>query len=262
MNSKIINSCNDLESLFKEWTKAHKEEPDDILKLTMPRNNGKDPNSGIAAAKNRFCFDGYIGDNRRADIAFVLKESNASDKIDKGEPEEDRYFWFKKLYNERDKDKSKQDDNKYYRRLLMMSKKLGFCLGNCAYVNLQKRGGFGTVDNRALKKYTEHYSNYILRELEILEPGYIVCLGTFDTLVNLVFKDRKKDVCTTEVEVELNGDLKKIKFRSAEIELFKRNGKSRMVTCINMYHPAYRCNDDYYKDLFTVFYERLKKTKN
>lgn len=46
-----------------------------------------------------------------------------------------------------------------------------------AFMNLNKRGGFASCDPRVLEAYTEHYKNYILDEIKLINPTTIICCG-------------------------------------------------------------------------------------
>ena len=54
------------------------------------------------------------------------------------------------------------------------------CTGcNIAYINLNKRGGFGSTNHARLKHYVNEYKCYISKEIEIINPDIIVCGGTY-----------------------------------------------------------------------------------
>lgn len=50
-------------------------------------------------------------------------------------------------------------------------------LADCAYLNLNKRGGYRDCDSRRLIGYVRYYQAYLLREIELLQPEYVVMMG-------------------------------------------------------------------------------------
>ena len=50
-------------------------------------------------------------------------------------------------------------------------------LETCAYMNINKRGGFAGANFNRLGAYAKKYQNFIKREIEILQPELIVILG-------------------------------------------------------------------------------------
>jgi hypothetical protein len=223
----------------------------------MPRKNSTSilSDSEIDAFKESFCRDGYIGEEGQVELVFVLKESNVSNEHDREnlKPEIDDTFWFKSLV----RDKTKAEKNKYYRCLSMMSEKHVFDLGNCAYVNIQKRGGYSNTNIIALNNYALMYKYFIKKEIEILKPKKIICLGTFEELVNLVYNTSVEDVSITKEKVELKGVQKvqkELERKVADITLNNIDSKNSKVKCIGMYHPAARICEADYEEIFTQLY--------
>ncbi len=50
-------------------------------------------------------------------------------------------------------------------------------LADCAYLNLNKRGGYRECDSRRLIGYVRYYQAYLQREIELLQPEYVVLMG-------------------------------------------------------------------------------------
>ena len=73
-------------------------------------------------------------------------------------------------------------ETKYTKFISYWLKKLNFNNCNIAYMNLNKRGGFGSTNFAHLKHYVVKYRGYILKEIEIINPDIIVCGGTCGTL--------------------------------------------------------------------------------
>lgn len=70
-------------------------------------------------------------------------------------------------------------------------------LSNCAYLNINKRGGFASCDQSKLAIYAERYQLFIQKEIELIKPEKIVVCGELksqrlqDTLEE-VFRNCKK----------------------------------------------------------------------
>ena len=48
---------------------------------------------------------------------------------------------------------------------------------NCAYLNINKRGGFSSCDQSKLAVYAERYHLFIQKEISIIHPKHIVVCG-------------------------------------------------------------------------------------
>lgn len=46
-------------------------------------------------------------------------------------------------------------------------------------MNINKRGGSSSTDFKELNKYAEKYKEFIKREIEIINPDYIICCGSY-----------------------------------------------------------------------------------
>jgi len=55
-----------------------------------------------------------------------------------------------------------------------------------ACVSIDRRYADKAAGNAALKSYAARYSEYLMRELELLEPDYIVCCGTYGYVSDII----------------------------------------------------------------------------
>lgn len=150
-------------------------------------------------------------------VLFICRESNISGNIKEGpkkgtkeivgnigqEKGDEPLFWLREVvdcknngqYFERDKDLStpeKTAQTKYYNCLLkllddleeenligkdeeLIDKKKK--LSTCAYLNINKRGGFASCDQSRLAVYAERYHLFIQKEISIIHPKHIVVCG-------------------------------------------------------------------------------------
>ena len=152
-----------------------------------------------------------------APVLFICRESNISDNINnrtlKLKSADKQIFWLrevvrcrggepasyyineKALTSEADKkdlSSAKRAQTKYYNCLLkllgdlekenligkdedLIDKKKK--LSTCAYLNINKRGGFASCDQSRLAVYAERYHLFIQKEISIIQPKHIVVCG-------------------------------------------------------------------------------------
>ena len=172
-----------------------------------------------------------------APVLFICRESNISDNINnrtlKLKSADKQIFWLrevvrcrggepasyyineKALTSEADKkdlSSAKRAQTKYYNCLLKLlgqtkyfnclSQVLKYLkvdtkLSTCAYLNINKRGGFASCDQSKLAIYAERYQLFIQKEIELIKPEKIVVCGELksqrlqDTLEE-IFRNCKK----------------------------------------------------------------------
>lgn len=162
-----LKSINDLNDLFEIWKKAHEEDGDYI--------------------KNSFCPDGFLGDKKRAaEILFICKESNVSDNIQTGGEKNDT-FYMKMVF------KGEARFEKYKNCLKFIAERFGNNVLNCAYMNINKRGGKDYCDDKRLTDYADKYKEYIKKEIELINPGKIIVLGGISDKIIDIIREAKKD---------------------------------------------------------------------
>lgn len=147
MNEKI-------ENLFSEWYEKQCRDENSI---------------------SRFIYDGSIS-NENLDshkILFVCRESLCLKPLDESRGM-DKYFWFKEVVWGKEK-----NGRKYYNCMDMIAGYIGkdISLKECAYMNINKKGGDSKCDFKALEEYAKKYRGFITKEIEILNPECIVILG-------------------------------------------------------------------------------------
>lgn len=188
-----------LEFLFKEWRTAHETEKRDTssYKDTFPYKKGY----GWSDDFNKsFCRDGFITykEGNKKTVLFVLREANISDKIQDNKlyPEvQENYFHMKKEWENYTK-----IETVYTKFISYWLKELGCDNCNIAYINLNKRGGFGSTNHARLKHYVKEYECYIAKEIEIINPDIIVCGGTYGIVKDLLVSENllKTQICKIE----------------------------------------------------------------
>ena len=139
-------------------------------------------------------------------ILFICRESNISGCIKAGskkgtkeivghigqEKGDEPLFWLREVVRCKEKDRSdyfpgknspgtaeKTAQTKYFNCLSQVLKylKVDTELSNCAYLNINKRGGFASCDQSRLAVYAERYQMFIQKEIRIIQPQHIVICG-------------------------------------------------------------------------------------
>lgn len=151
--------------------------------------------------KKNFCPDGFLADKKpeRTPILFICKESHVMDNGNGGK-KDIQPFWMKEVFNEKKKNKfykqnekeeltsmQKQAQTKYYNCLTLTAEKFEVDLSDCAYMNINKRGGYSSTDPEQLENYAKKYSVFIKKEIELLDPENIVVCGKLsDKILNII----------------------------------------------------------------------------
>ena len=207
---KAIDGCNNLEELFRLWQAAHIFENDpksSFPNLSLAKCQ-KLPSSDKfkRSFRSSFCPDGFLKADGKAGVPvlFICRESNISGNIkdnvlnpegvgtdgqDKGSQS---LFWLREVVRCKEKDRSdyfpgknspgtaeKTAQTKYFNCLSQVLKylKVDTELSNCAYLNINKRGGFASCDQSRLAVYAERYQMFIQKEIRIIQPDHIVICG-------------------------------------------------------------------------------------
>ena len=190
------------DDLFKKWKKRQEEETDASCAKTFPKKDGQSPQE--EKFKTSFSPDGFLSDNFNR-VLFILKESNTCRDEPKGEYEDT--FWFKE---NADKEQKGQDVdsywNKYHINMKWYLKEIFADTKNyyeCAYMNLNKRGGYGECDFAQLSNYVTYYQDLIKQQIKIIKPTHIFCCGSnevrklVEPIINDIVNDSKESINIT-----------------------------------------------------------------
>ena len=202
-------SC--LKELFVDWQEAHKNDDDwERTFPEVPKDKATDDfiasfyphDSYDGEFKSSFCPDGPLSDNFNSEdgvkILFICREPNVTGDIESN-VNSNKDFWFKNVVGvkaERSNDYypnndlsrfEKRTQTKYTNCMSRIANAFNFNsedsnkpyenLKQCAYMNINKRGGFGSCNFERLENYFLKYENYILKEIELINPNKIVILG-------------------------------------------------------------------------------------
>lgn len=208
-NSGVEISKN-LDKLFNIWKKAHIK--DKLYKYDTPEINGK------LIKIDSFIEDGFCVTDKISEgsALYISKESNS---FNEDNLETNKVSKYTHLYS------CKKNNNRtvFARRIFDMQKELSSILGisedNITFMNINKRGGFKSTNMSTLNVYALEFKDYIISEMEIINPKIIVCCGD---------------------------GIKKI------IEMiYMKNGKKIDIPLIEMKHPSYwAIGDDKYIEIF------------
>lgn len=188
-NSKIEK----LDRLFEEWQRKQESESDENFKKTK----GKTTN----ITKSHFCKDGIICEekfeNEKVKVLFISNEANDDSYLAKDNNFTSRIESFNKYYeNKKDNWRGKMREcicalYKVITENYQIAENL--VAQNFAFINLNKRGGGKTIDDKNksrnhIEEYVEIYNNEIRKEIEIINPDIIVWLGIKTYEMNLHIK--------------------------------------------------------------------------
>lgn len=164
-----------LQRLFELWKEAHSVE--EKWKDTCVFSDER--------AKANFTEDGRLGQAETGGVLFICKESNVERDTSFGKFGK-KEFWMRKevLLSQEDTDPKwqrsdaniKRSRTCYYNCLsetLHILSERGYHvpkqLQDCAYINLNKRGGKAVCNQKKLAKYISQYKAFIQREIELLQ---------------------------------------------------------------------------------------------
>lgn len=186
MYNKEIDKCSTLNQLFEIWKQAHKDESDDsFLETYFKDDRGK---------KRIFSKDGFLGENEKAKVLFVCREPHIGDNEDSCNEKNGDYFWVKEYA-------VKNKKTKYYNLLIkcLADLNIEYSIEECAYININKRGGGRECNMNKLKAYAEHYKDFIVKEVKIVNPEVVVFLGKLDSSIYEIVKEGCSDNTTLYV---------------------------------------------------------------
>lgn len=213
----IEKGCNDLGTLFRLWQIAQMCETDpesgSFPNLSLAKCSDLTFSDTFASS---FCPDGFLMEEEKlkeksdgvpgVPVLFICRESNISGCIKEGpkkdtkeivgnigqEKGDEPLFWLREVVRCKEKDRSdyfpgknspgtaeKTAQTKYFNCLSQVLKylKVDTELSNCAYLNINKRGGFSSCDQSRLAVYAERYQMFIQKEIRIIQPEHIVICG-------------------------------------------------------------------------------------
>ena len=213
---KTIEKIEELEDLFKIWQKAHICEDENSCNDTLP--NGEEiidkikTGKYLTIARDSFVKDGFIskdGNNNFNGILFILKEANVlnygagRENAYECEPYRDEQFDFYRKYIEnkkidnRSNQKEKMGRIAYYLENIKDNKKdkdieiikennnYKDSLDRAAFMNLNKRGGANKTNDGCLYSYIRKYKKFIEKQIELIDPKIIICIGTYRYLYSI-----------------------------------------------------------------------------
>ena len=200
---KKVETVENIEQLFALWREAHQLEPKESCDNTFPIDL---KNELPADFYKNFLPDGSLGSKqlKKHSILFICRESNLA-RNDDGRiyiSQEKDNFWMQRVAQGIEVSKSA---SKYYNCMNAIAgslKKENACfdvglaegsLKECAYMNINKRGGYDKCDKKKLNAYAKVYRKFIEKEIELLQPEKIVILGKlYERDLIEIFTDMQK----------------------------------------------------------------------
>ena len=217
-----LEDVNNINELFKLWQKAHICEEINSCNDTIPQGEEKIENKKtgkiLSIAQDSFVKDGFISEKDFNGILFILKEANV---LNYGAGRENAYecepyigeqfdFYKKFIKDEEGDNRSNQKekmgriayyieaekDNKNDFQIIEESNnKYKNSLNKTAFMNLNKRGGTDKTIDKCLKSYIEKYREFIKKQIELINPKVVICLGTYKYLYSAkIINDGNKNL--------------------------------------------------------------------
>ncbi len=228
-----LSGIGTLEELFQRWQEEQEKQKDVELGLVENRRQSTFPDWKCSNGRvngchkdfyKSFCYDGFLTDwqKGRKTILFICREANIADEkhiaeVDSKDlllPEKTRcenrfgQFWVKHQHEQNcSRDPYIAFINSVEEEYRTNTRR-GY---NLAYMNLNKRGGFGSCNMARIGHYVAYYQRFIQREIELISPDIIICGGTFDTIMDIMMGN--------------------------QCDLIKRLGKKELI-CRDFCHPA------------------------
>ena len=219
---KKIEKIEEIEDLFKIWQKAHICEDENSCNNTLPKGeeiiDKLKTGKYLTIARDSFIKDGYIskdGKNNFNGILFILKEANVlnhgagRENAYECEPYRDEQFDFYRKYieNEEIDNPSNQKekmgriayylenikDNKNDIEIIKENNNHKNSLYRSAFMNLNKRGGANKTNDVCLYSYINKYKKFIEKQIELINPKIIICIGTYRYLYSMGIINEKNE---------------------------------------------------------------------
>ncbi|MDD4688634.1 MAG: hypothetical protein PHE51_02675 [Eubacteriales bacterium] len=182
-----IEKANNLAELFALWKHAH----------TVEDNYEETTTADME--KESFITDGYIFEDTYSRVLFVLKEVNQRGKSGAKDPSERTHItWYQDFIKVGENiNQSKQHEKMGRMACYVLDKnespleeEIKNGLRRSAFMNLNKRGGSNKAEK--VDPYARKYAEFIKKQISLLNPDVIVCLGTFEQVKALVdTKDKR-----------------------------------------------------------------------
>lgn len=211
----------ELKELFSNWKELHGQEKENPgKKSTLPFCEGKEVPENFYIS---FCCDGFLTEDicsEKKTVLFLCREANVFEE-GKLKPEMGEKFWMrdnvfrKKSNNEELCKKDKKAGEKYWSFLEKTIDYYCQCKPeelNIAYMNLNKRGGFGSCNQSRLKNYVRRYREEIKEEIKIIAPDWIICGGTYGIVTNKNY--RLTDLDQENIKDEYHPSYRKLKMEN------------------------------------------------
>lgn len=202
-----LKKCEKLDDLFELWKKEQAIE-ENYEETTYTEIIPPQPQiPGIE--KESFNRDGYINKDKydnSTKILFILKESNIynpkyRDISEKSDPSKrDQISWYQEYINGKEDNCSNQrekmgrmafylQNQKHTNAKIPTESEYKNALESCAFMNMNKRGGKESVTKKYFA-YINKYLKYIIKQIELIDPDYIIILGSNDETVKTAIKDK------------------------------------------------------------------------
>lgn len=182
-----IRQCETLEALFDLWASAHRQEPLDSLRRTIPHNAG---GASLIPAGN-FIADGcFSASASHAKYLYILKEANLSrDGRFRVSDPQSALRWRREQSEDPAGRRIARAQNTKIARLfsLWLASELDIPKEEIAVITINKRGGYSICDASALLAYGAAYAPFLQKQIELLHPSYIICAAQAMQVIRQIY---------------------------------------------------------------------------
>lgn len=206
--------CDKMEDLFREWADLHDK-----------YNYGAVIKDGVPFPE--------IYNNEKCKVLFILKEPH---------DEESKNLDQIKFYKEFALGLTDDDCKGLISKIGLIHNKIWNSGGDVrdsikkiAFMNLKKSGGGSSCNNVRLRTYVKNSRELIKRQINEINPDYIVCLGSFDFLVRDVILPCEHERRWRKNNISIVNDVCSYRRKSDHTEDYMNYS-----IIFNMYHPSMR----------------------
>ena len=150
-----MNKNEELNKLFEEWKIKHSEE-----------SYNADTIEVLHVDKESWCEDGFVFEEKSNTVLYILNETN----LDNGNKANGQ-FWFKENFGQL---KHPIINRVQDMQAILCAELENLTMQDISYMNINKRGGFDSCNYNTLKKYYYKYKEFIIKEINIIDPNIIV----------------------------------------------------------------------------------------
>lgn len=191
---ELPKQCQNIDELFFLWKAAHYKDCANKCKgciFPCYGNRKQDKFHNICKSdiynivRESFLPDGSLSEDirKKHKILFVCREAHNDFK----NVSNSDFFWMK------DKENNDNKEDSYDKCIRKIADAFGASIEECAFMNINKRGGNSRCNFTRLRNYASTYSKFIEKEIRLLNPQKIIVLGNLPEEITNIFNKFNKN---------------------------------------------------------------------